>query len=133
MEQRARECARNDGRGGIYIEEGFLDCVCRHPSQQTRRMEERNRQTPLGMTEQEKRQSRLAFPAKTKRRQDDGRGSGKPALQELRGRWWTSSQVCVPLRHHTQGKRARCIVPLRGPTCFNEANCARDAKYFSRA
>jgi len=33
-----------------YIEERFLDCVCRHPPQQTRRMEEKRRPTPLGMT-----------------------------------------------------------------------------------
>ena len=33
-----------------YIEERFLDCACRHPSQQTRRMKEKNRQAPLGMT-----------------------------------------------------------------------------------
>jgi hypothetical protein len=33
-----------------YIEERFLDCAHRHPSQKERRMEEKNRQAPLGMT-----------------------------------------------------------------------------------
>ena len=32
------------------IEERFLGCACWHPSQKARRIEEKNRQTPLGMT-----------------------------------------------------------------------------------
>jgi hypothetical protein len=32
------------------IQERFLDCACRHPSQKARRMKEKSRQTPLGMT-----------------------------------------------------------------------------------
>src|SRR5579863_5179378 len=36
--------------GALYIEERFLGGVCRHPSRQTRRMKEKNRQNSLGMT-----------------------------------------------------------------------------------
>jgi hypothetical protein len=47
-----------------YIEERFLDYVCRHPSPKARRMEEKSRQTPLGMTA---RGDALVAPASSRR------------------------------------------------------------------
>ena len=72
-----------------YIKERFLDCACRHPSQKARRMEEKNRQTPLGMTSRgdalvapaSSRRFYLAMSERHIRRQDGGgtRAAGRMA------------------------------------------------------
>src|SRR6185437_12581506 len=48
-ETETKDLSWNKNVAACYIEERFLDRVC-HPSQQTRRMAEKSRQTPLGMT-----------------------------------------------------------------------------------
>src|SRR6185437_6166009 len=83
---------------GTYIEERFLDCACRHPSQQTRRMEEKNRQAPLGMTWRT-----LGLSIKGRSKQRPLRKAKGAALGTRRKAHFTPSMFC----------RAQHAVPLR--------------------